>query len=63
MKTTLVRFSVLALAVSGFTASSILSQAQMSSAHTNKVVVKSAPIGTRMPLPCCPWNAPEGCGF
>jgi hypothetical protein len=56
MKATLVRASVLLLALTGFGASRMASAAS----HGNTVQAMTDPSG---PLPVCPPNDPNGCGI
>lgn len=56
MKQTIVRLSVLALALTGFAASTVASLSQ----NNNKQV---AIIGQQSPTPMCGYNDPNCCGM
>ncbi len=60
MKTTLVRFSVLALALTGFAASTVVSQSQTRPTHVN--TPRANFIGGPAPL-CMPSTGGRDCGF
>ena len=55
---TFVRLSVVALALTGFSASTVLSHSQKLSSHANGT---RANIVIDMPAPCCPPSDYRGC--
>ena len=60
MKTTLVRFSVLALALTGFAASTVVSHSQIRPTHVN--TPRASFIGGPAPM-CMPSSGGVGCGW
>ncbi len=58
MKSLIVRLSVLAIATTGFAASTIASQPA-----SKKHIVKPVIVGTICPAPMCPYHDPNFCGL
>ena len=56
MKQTIVRLSVLAIALTGFAASTVASHSQK---HNTQVAL----MGQQGPVPLCPYNDPGCCGM